>query len=140
MSFDPNLLSKLLNQLTKMISAREGLTKWLKDFIDDVRRQEIAINTTKTTAGVVGAVSAIASFTPFAPLAIPGLVAAGGAGVATALGDFIANKVKGDNLEGKVNEMKKDDTELGKLQKCLDEQAKSLAKVSTFKAVELNLI
>ena len=129
MSIDPNLLSKLLNQLTKMINSRGEMAGWLKDFIEDIRKQEIAINSTKTGAAALGVVSTIGLFTPFAPLAVAGLVTAGGAGVATSIGDLIANKVKGGNLEEKVNKMKTEDAELEKLQKILDEHATRLAKV-----------
>lgn len=101
---------------------------WLEEFINDIRTQEIAVNSTKTGAAVLGVVSAIGLFTPFAPLAVGGLVAAGGAGVATTIGDLIANKVKGGNLETKVDNMKAEDSKLRDLQRELDDQADILAK------------
>ena len=48
---------------------------------------------------MLGVVSFFGLFTPAAPLALAGLVAAGATGVATTIGDFIANKVKGGNLK-----------------------------------------
>lgn len=101
---------------------------WLGEFIDDIRNQEIAVNSTKTGAAALGVVSASGLFTPFAPLAIGGLVAAGGAGVVTTIGDLIANKVKGGNLETKVDNMKAEDSKLQDLQRELNEQAAILAK------------
>ena len=127
---DTKLLPKFLDQLGKMIKSRQEMTKWLEDFIEDVRTQEIAINSVKTGAAVLGTVSAIGLFTPFAPVALAGMVAAGGAGVATTIGDFIANKVKGGNLETKVENMKAEDSALEKLQQELNAQAGILAKVN----------
>lgn len=130
MSLDTDLLSRFLNQLTKMIKSRQEMIGWLEEFIDDVRNQEIAVNSTKTGAAVLGVVSAIGLFTPLAPLAVAGMVTAGGAGVATTIGDLIANKVKGGNLETKVQSMKKEDSELENLQRKLNTQAGILAKVT----------
>lgn len=130
MSLDTDLLSRFLNQLTKMIKSRQEMIGWLEEFIDDVRNQEIAVNSTKTGAAVLGVVSAIGLFTPFAPLAVAGMVTAGGTGVATTIGDLIANKVKGGNLETKVQSMKKEDSELENLQRKLNTQAGILAKVT----------
>lgn len=127
---DTKLLPKFLDQLGKMIKSREEMMKWLEDFIEDVKTQEIAINSVKTGAAVVGTASAIALFTPLAPIALAGMVVAGGAGVATTIGDFIANKVKGGNLETKVENMKAEDSELEKLQQELNGQAEILAKVN----------
>lgn len=127
-NLDTELLSKLLNHLTKMIKSRQDMIDWLKEFIDDIRTQEIAVNSAKTGAAVLGVVSAVGLFTPFAPLAVAGVVAAGGAGVATTIGDLIANKVKGGNLETKVDNMKAEDSELQDLQRKLDEQARILAE------------
>ena len=132
MSLDWQLLSKYLDQLTKMIRSRREMITWVKEFIDDIRNQEIAINSTKTGAAALGVVSAIALFTPFAPLAVPGMVAAGGAGFLTTIGDFIANKVKGGNLKEKVDSMKNEDDDLQKLQTKLDEEALLLAKVRNY--------
>lgn len=129
MSLQADLLFKFLDQLTEMIKSREGMIKWVEEFIQDIKNQEIAINTTKTAAAVTGTIATIGLFTPFAPLAAAGLVASASAGVATSIGDLIANKVKGDNLEEKVSEMKKEDSELQKLQETLDQQAEKLAKV-----------
>lgn len=137
-SLDAELLSKLLNHLTKMIKSRQGMIDWLKEFIDDIRTQEIAVNSTKTGAAVLGVVSAIGLFTPFAPLAVAGIVAAGGAGVATTIGDLIANKVKGGNLETKVDNMKAEDSKLQDLQRKVDEQARILAEVTIKTTMELN--
>lgn len=130
MSLDTDLLSRFLNQLTKMIKSRQEMIGWLEEFIDDVRNQEIAVNSTKTGAAVLGVVSAIGLFTPLAPLAVAGMVTAGGTGVATTIGDLIANKVKGGNLETKVQSMKKEDSELENLQRKLNTQAGILAKVT----------
>ena len=130
MSLQADLLFKFLDQLTKMINSREQMIKWVEESIQDIKNQDIAINSTKTGAVVTGTLSVIGLFTPFAPLAAAGLVASAGAGVrATSIGDLIANKVKGGNLEGKVNDMKKEDSELEKLQETLDQQAEKLAKV-----------
>ena len=104
---------------------------WLKEFIDDIRTQEKAVNSAKTGAAALGVVSAIGLFTPFAPLALGGLVAAGGAGVATTIGDLIANKVKGANLKSKVDNMKAEDSKLQDLQRKLSRQTTILAKVTT---------
>ena len=128
MSLQADLLFKFLDQLTKMIKSREGMINWVEKFIQDIKNQEIAINTTKTAA-VTDTIATIGLFTPFAPLAAAGLVASASAGVATSIGDLIANKVKGGNLEEKVSEMKKEDSELQKLQETLDQQAEKLAKV-----------
>lgn len=125
---DTKLLSKFLDQLEKMINSREEMTSWLKEFIDDIKNQEIAINSAKTGGAVLGAVSFVGLFTPFAPLAVAGMVGAGVAGVGTAIGDLIANKVKGGNLEAKVETMKAQDSELENLQKELNAQAEILAK------------
>jgi len=113
-----------------MVKSRQEMVKWLEDFIEDVRTQEIAINSVKTGAAVVGTASAIALFTPLAPVALAGMVLAGGAGVATTIGDFIANKVKGGNLENKVENMKTEDSALEKLQQELNAQAELLAEVN----------
>ena len=126
---DTELLSKFLDQLQKMIDSREEMIKWLQDFIEDIKTQEIAINGAKTGGAVLGVVSFFGLFTPAAPLALAGLVGAGATGVATTIGDFIANKVKGGNLEAKVEEMKAEDSELEKLQKELNAQAEILAQV-----------
>ena len=77
MSIDPNLLSKFLKELTRMINSRQDMINWVKEFIEDIKQQEIAINSSKTGAGVLGAVSAIARFTPFAPFALAGMATAG---------------------------------------------------------------
>ena len=132
MTLDPHLLAKLLGQLNKMIRSGKEMITWVKEFIDDIRKQEIAINSTKTGAAALGVVSAIGLFTPFAPLAMGGLVAAGGAGLATSIGDLIANKVKGGNLKEKVDNMKNEDDDLRKLLKKLDEEASLLAKVRNY--------
>ena len=132
MSLDSQLLSKFLDQLTKMIRSRKEMISWVEEFIDDIQKQEIAINSTKTGAAALGVVSAIGLFTPFAPLALAGLVASGGAGLATSIGDFIANKVKGGNLKEKVDNMKNEDDDLQKLQTKLDEEAVLLAKVRNY--------
>ena len=104
--------------------------KWLEDFIGDVKIQEIAISSAKTISALVGTISAIGLFTPVAPLALGGMVVAGGAGVATTIGDFVANYVKGGNLETKVKDMKAEDSELEKLQQELNVQAEILAEVN----------
>ena len=138
MSVDPNLLSKFLKQLTRTINSRQDMINWVKEFIEDIKQQEIAIKSTKTGAGVLGAVSAIALFTPFAPLALAGMATAGVASVATSIGDMIANKVKGGNLEEKVDAMKSEDAELEKLQNTLNVQAELLAKVRQFLMCGIN--
>ena len=130
-SLDTELLSEFLNHLTKMIKSRQEMIDWLKEFIDDIRTQEKAVNSAKTGAAALGVVSAIGLFTPFAPLALGGLVAAGGAGVATTIGDLIANKVKGGNLKSKVDNMKAEDSNLQDLQRKLSKQTTILAKVTT---------
>lgn len=134
---DTKLLPKFLDQLGKMIKSREEIMKWLEEFIENVKKQEIAINSVKTGAAVVGTVSAIGLFTPLAPFALAGMIAAGGAGVATTIGDFIANKVKGGNLETKVENMKAEDSELERLQQELNGQAEILAKVNNSLATEV---
>ena len=106
------------------------MTDWLKAFIDDIRTQERAVNSAKTGAAALGVVSAIGLFTPFAPLAIGGLVAAGGAGVATTIGDLIANKMKGGNLKSKVDNLKAEESNLQDLQRKLNKQTAILAKVT----------
>ncbi|XP_022086970.1 uncharacterized protein LOC110977292 [Acanthaster planci] len=128
MSLNADLLRTLLDQLSDMIGTRKEMIDWLKDFIDDIKTQEIAINSTKTGAAALGVISTIGLFTPFAPLAIGGLVASGGAAVATTIGDLIANKVKSGNLEEKVDSMKKEDSDLQDLHKKIKEQADKLAK------------
>ena len=105
------------------------MTKWLQDFIEDIKTQEIAINGTKTGGAVLGALSVVGLFTPAAPLALASLIVSGATGVAATIGDFIANKVKGGNLEAKVEEMKAQDSKLEKLQKELNAQAEILAQV-----------
>ena len=127
---DTKLLSKFLDQLGKMVKSRQEMVKWLEDFIEDVRTQEIAINSVKTGAAVVGTASAIALFTPLAPVALAGMVLAGGAGVATTIDDFINNKVIGGNLENKVENMIAEDSALEKLHQELNAQAELLAKVN----------
>ena len=126
---DTELLSKFLDQLQKMIDSREEMIEWLQDFIDDIKKQEKAISGVKTGGAVLGAVSFFGLFTPAAPLALAGMVGAGATGVATTIGDLIANKVKGGNLKDKVKEMKAQDSELEKLQKELNAQAEILAQV-----------
>lgn len=112
-----------------MITSREWMINWVEEFIQDIKNQEIAVNTTKTGAAVRGTISAIGLFTPLAPLAAAGLLASAGASVATSIWDLIATKVKGGNLEEKFNEMKREEFELQKLQELLDQPAEILAKV-----------
>lgn len=126
--FDAELLSKFLDQLQKMIDLREEMIKWLQDFIEEVKTQERGVNSAKTGGAMLGVASFFGLFTPAAPLALAGLVVAGATGVATTIGDFIANKVKGGNLKAKVEEMKAEDSELEKLQKELNAQAEILAQ------------
>ena len=126
---DTELLSKFLDQLQKMIDSRKEMIKWLQDFIEDIKTQEIAINGAKTGGAVLGVVSVVGLFTPAAPLALAGLIGSGATGVAATIGDLIANKVKGGNLEAKVEEMKAQDSKLEKLQKELNAQAEILAQV-----------
>lgn len=116
------------------------MINWLKEFIDDIRTQEIAINSTKTGSAALGTDSAIGLFTPYAPLALAGMVAAGGVAVATSIGDMIANKVTSGNLEEKVDSMNSKDAELGKLQKKLNKQAEPLAKVRNSFVLTLSFI
>lgn len=127
--FDAELLSKFLDQLQKMIDLREEMIKWLQDFIEEVKTQERGVNRAKTGGAMLGVASFFGLFTPAAPLALAGMVVAGATGVATTIGDFIANKVKGGNLKAKVEEMKAEDSELEKLQKELKAQAEILAQV-----------
>ena len=129
MSLQADLLFKFLDQLTKMITSRERMINWVEKFIQDIKNQEIAVNTTKTGAAVTGTIAAIGLFTPFAPLAAAGLLASAGVGVTTSICDLIATKDKGGNLEEKFNEMKREEFELQKLQELLDQPAEILAKV-----------
>lgn len=126
---DTELLSKFLDLLEKMINSQNEMISWLKEFIEDIKNQEKAVNSVKTAGAAVGVLSFIGLFTPAAPFAIAGLAVSGVAGVGATAGDFIFNKKEGGKLEAKVETLKAQDSELKQLQKELDEQAEILTKV-----------
>ena len=113
-----------------MIPLREEIVEWLKAFIADVKKHEIAVNAAKTTGAVIGVFSTIALFTPAAPLGVTGSAVAGVTAIAATTADFIANKLQGDHLSERAESMKEDDLKLCELMKKFKQDAKLVQKVT----------
>ena len=82
----------------KYIDGIKAIILFLKDFENDHKNYEIAVNSVKRVNSVVGITGAVLIFTPAAPLGLAICGIAGVSGLATADGNSIADWVKTGRL------------------------------------------
>ena len=92
--------------LKNHVAAIREICEKLQEWIDDLTNQELAVNVTNTATTAATAVSAGLLFTPLAPFGLIGLAGAGISATATAVGDGVANHVKGKRIQEVANEKK----------------------------------
>ena len=86
-----------------LLKKRKEISQWCAELIEDIKTQEIAVNSVKTAGTVAGIGGAFLLFTPFAPLGVAALAGSAAGLVATAIGDFIATKVKESSLKDELD-------------------------------------
>ena len=93
----------LLKTMRSLINKRKEISDWCGRLIEDIKTQEIAVNSAKTAGTVASVVGAILLFTPLAPAGVAALAGGGAAVVATSIGDYIATQVKESSLKDEVS-------------------------------------
>jgi len=110
----------------ELLQLRRSLLEWLEDLDSSLTVQWAGVNTAKTTSAGLAVAAAVTIF--FAPPVGIGLgIASAGAGVATTVGDWIANKVKDGNFKEKMAEDSMKAQEFSKLAEELKAITKQLA-------------
>ncbi|XP_034024910.1 uncharacterized protein LOC117509349 [Thalassophryne amazonica] len=125
---DLNLRRNLIGTIDELLRIRRSQIDWLDNFIDEVKTQEVIINSGKTASTAIAIASTVALFTPFAVFGAIGLAASSVGGVGFALGDFIANKIQNSNLEDQLKESKSVEQKLSDLLEDLNSAAKRLSQ------------
>ena len=116
----------LLDTMQSLIDKRQQISDWCHRLIDDIKTQEIAVNSTKTAGTVASIVGTVLLFTPLAPAGALTLAGGTAAVVATSIGDYIATQVKESSLKDEVSS----DKEIAeKLQKELEDANKVIERL-----------
>ena len=93
----------LLETMQSLIGKRKQISDWCERLIEDIKTQEIAVNSAKTVGTAASVIGAILLFTPLAPAGIAALAGGGAAIVATSIGDYIATQVKDSSLKDEIS-------------------------------------
>ena len=89
--------------IKKLIKKREEISKCCAELIENIKTQEIAVNSVKTAGTVASIGGTILLFTPLAPVGAVALAGSAAGLVATSIGDFIATKVKKSSLKDELD-------------------------------------
>ena len=100
---DLNIPYGLPKTIADLIKKRKEISRSCEKLIEDIKKQEIAVNSVKTAGTVAGIGGTILLFTPLAPLGAVAIAGSAAGLVATSIGDFIANKVKGSSLKDELD-------------------------------------
>ena len=68
MEFRTSLREDIISNLSSLITIREEQLAWMNKFIEEVKIQEIAVNSVKTAAATGAVISTVTLFTPLAPV------------------------------------------------------------------------